>query len=343
MTQSRPNGRPNPTGKSAPPTSRRSARQQRLANREANRALARAGTSGSSGTGFGTLMVWTAIAVVIGAVVIGGAFLLTSRSSGTVSPSASMIPPFAATPSGLPSDGRTLGSADAKVTIDAWEDFRCTACFDFTTSVEPQLVTDYVKTGKAKLVYHDLLEIDAMSTPPSTESRDAANAALCANDQGQFWPFHDWLFANQSPREAAGAFTLDRLVMLGKDVGLNMTTFEPCVRNGTHLAEVAAEQTAAPASAQGTPSVYINGTLTADASYATISAAIDAALNPSASPSASAAASGSATASASAAASSSESASASAAATGTEAATATATSTATAAPSPSAAPTASPS
>ena len=300
MTQSRPNGRPNPTGKSAPPTSRRSARQQRLANREANRALARASTSGSSGSGFGTLMIWTAIAVVIGAVVIGGAYLLTNQSA-TVSPEGSPIPPFVVTPSGLPSDGRTLGSADAKVTIDAWEDFRCTACFDFTTNVEPQLVTNYIKTGKAKLVFHDLLTIDSNSTPPSTESRDAANAALCANDQGQFWPFHDWLFTNQSPREAAGAFTLDRLVLIGKDVGLNMTTFEPCVRNGTHLAEVAAEQTAAPSDASGTPAIYVNGKLTADYSYATVSAAIDNALNPSPRPSASSTASGSATASASAA------------------------------------------
>ncbi len=333
MTQSRPGGRPGPTGKSTPPTSRRSARQQRLAQREANRALARASTSGTSGTGFGTLMVWTAIAVVIGVVVIGGAFLLT-KQSGTVSPSSSPITPFVVTPSGLPSDGRTLGSADAPITIDAWEDFRCTACFDFTTTVEPELVTNYIKTGKAKFVFHDLLTIDSHSTPPSTESRDAANAALCANDQGQFWPYHDWLFTNQSPREAAGAFTLDRLIALGQAAGLNMATFEPCVKNGTHLAEVAAEQTAAPADATSTPSIYVNGKLVVAAAganavptYDDVVAAINAALNPaSPSPSASAAPSTSA-----------------AAATPTAAPTATSASTATAAPTATAEPTASPS
>jgi len=83
MPQSSQTGRPKPTGKGAPPTSRRSARQQRLANREANRALTRAGTSGSSGGGFGGIMLWTAIAIVIGAVVIGGAFVLTNKSGGT--------------------------------------------------------------------------------------------------------------------------------------------------------------------------------------------------------------------------------------------------------------------
>ncbi|MGD0020242.1 MAG: thioredoxin domain-containing protein [Candidatus Limnocylindrales bacterium] len=291
MTQSRPTGRPNPAAKNAPPTSRRSARQQRLANREANRALARAGTSGSSGGGLGTLMLWTAIAVVIGAVVIGGAYLLTSKSSNATA-LGSPIAPHVVTPTNIPVNGRTLGSADAKVTIDAWEDFRCTACFDFTMDVEPKLVDNYIKTGKAKLVYHDLIVIDNGSV---TESRDAANAALCANDQGKFWPFHDWLFTNQSPREAPGAFTLDRLVEIGASAGLDKTAFEPCVRNGTHLAEVAAEQGAAPSDASGTPAVYVNGKIVTNATYDNVAAAIDAVLNP-ASPSPSASAAASATA-----------------------------------------------
>jgi protein-disulfide isomerase len=287
MTQSRPNGRPSAPGKNAPPTSRRSARQQRLANREANRALARASTSGSSGGGLGTLMLWTAIAVVIGVVVIGGAFLLTSKPGAAAL--GSPLPPHVTTPPGIPENGRTLGSADAKVTIDVWEDFRCTSCFDFTMDAEPQLVTNYIQTGKAKLVYHDFLVIDGKQ-PGVTESRDAANAGLCANDQGKFWTLHDWLFTNQSPRENPGAFTLDRLVEIGKDAGLDMSKFEPCVRTGNHLAEVASEQSAVPTDATGTPAVYINGKLVTDFSYAGISAAIDAVLNPSPSPSASAAA-----------------------------------------------------
>jgi protein-disulfide isomerase len=306
MTQSRPNGRPSPAGKSAPPTSRRSARQQRLANREANRALARAGTSGTSGGGLGGIMLWTAIAIVIGVVVIGGAFVLTSKPGAVAL--GSPIAPHVATPTGIPENGRTLGSADAKVTIDAYEDFRCTACYDFTMTTEPQLVDNYLKTGKARLVYHDFLVIDAKQ-PGSTESRDAANAGLCANDQGKFWALYDWLFTNQSPREAPGAFTLDRLVEIGKDAGLDPTTFEPCVRNGTHLTEVQSEQTAVPSDAGGTPAIYVNGKLTvdasgvSDASYATISAAIDAVLNP-ASPSPSASASASAAPSATGAATS---------------------------------------
>jgi protein-disulfide isomerase len=249
-------------------------------------------------------MLWTAIALVIGAVVIGGAYLLTSKpSNGTAL--GSPIAPHVTTPANVPSSGLTLGSADAKVTIDVWEDYRCTACFAFTTEIEPTVVTDLVATGKAKIVYHDLIVIDGQpGHEDETESRDAANAARCANDQVKFWPVHDWLFANQSPRELAGSFTIDRLVAIGSAAGLDMSIYEPCVRNGTHNAEVLAEQGAAPADATSTPSIYVGGKIVVNSQNSQliptaddVAAAVNAVLNPaSPSPSASAAASASPTA-----------------------------------------------
>ncbi len=319
MTSSRP-GRPNSTGNKAPPTSRRSARQQRLANREANRSLAHAGTGGSAGGGMGQILAWTVAAVVIGAVVIGGAVLLTQK------PSISAVPtpyqPGVLTPADISQNGTTLGLADAKVTIDLWSDFRCTACFAFTvgSDTESKLVETYVRTGKAKLVYHDLLVVD--SNDGTTESRDAANAALCAADQGKFWLMHDWLFANQSASESPGYFTQGRLIQIGQLAGMDMSKFKPCIEQGSHLDQIKAElaqfQTAAPNAQLATPTVIVGGVVVANATYANVAAAIDAALNPAASPSASASASAAASASASASpAAASPSASASAAATPT--------------------------
>ena len=293
------------------------------------------------------ILLWTAAAIVIGVVVIGGAYLLTKPGSG--GPPASPITPGILTPTNVPSQGRTLGNASAPVTIDLWGDFRCSGCFAFTMQIEPTVVSDFVATGKAKLVYHDLIVIDANGI---TESRDAANAALCANDQGKFWLMHDWLFANQSASESPGYFTIDRLVAIGQAAGLNMSAFEPCVRNGTHNSEVQTEQTEVPTDAQSTPAIYVNNKLivnsqdprlvpTADE----IAAAINAVLNPSASPSASPTASASTSASASATASAPASATASASASATATATATATASASASASASAAatPTATPS
>jgi protein-disulfide isomerase len=285
MSSKRQGGGRSSTGKSALPPGRSSGRQQRLANREANRSPARGRSTGYSGSSFGSLMLWTAIAVVIGIVVIGGAYVLTNKPAAAAS--GSPIPPQVVTPTNIAFNGRTLGSPDAKITIDAWEDFRCTGCYAFTMGTEPAVVGDFVATGKARLAYHDLIIIDNLpGHERETESRDAANAGLCGADQGRFWLLHDWLFTNQSPRESGGYFTIDRLVALGRSAGLTMATFEPCVRNGTHNSEVQAEQTAAPTDAQSTPSIYVNGKIVVNsqnsqaiASAADIAAAINAVLN----------------------------------------------------------------
>src|SRR3954447_16670634 len=50
--------------------------------------------------------------------------------------------------------GTTMGKPDAPVTIQAWEDFFCPACRQWTATIEPKLITDYIKTGKVKLEYH---------------------------------------------------------------------------------------------------------------------------------------------------------------------------------------------
>ena len=291
MTQSRPNGRSSAAGKSAPPTSRRSARQQRLANREANRALSRAGTSGFSGGGLGTLMLWTAIAIVVGIVVIGGAYVLTNKPAGGTA-YGSPIPARVVTSTDVPSSGQTLGYTDAKLTVDVYSDFQCPNCLAFALETEPTLVDKYVKTHKIKIVYRDFLVIDGNTG--GHESLDAANAARCAADQGKFWAYHDVLYANQH-RENSGAFTKDRLKTMGGLIGLDMSTFGTCVDNGQHNSEIQTAQSSVPNDAQGTPSVYVAGKLVAQFDEASISAAIEAILNP-ASPSPSAAATPSASA-----------------------------------------------
>ena len=283
MTSNRPSGRPS-SGAGVPPTSRRSARQQRLANREANRALSRASTRGSSGSNRSFLLI-TVGALAVAAVVIAGALFLTGQKA-PVKPFTGPIAPIPSvgTPASIPFDGRTLGNANAPHTMDMWEDFQCTACYAFTIDVEPQVVTNYVATGKLKLVYHDLLTIDSQ-VAGETESLDAANAALCATDQGQFWPYHDWLFANQYS-ENSGAFTKDRLKSIAQSAGIkDLTTFNTCVDNGTHNADVVTEQSQT--TSTSTPTLIVDGgtPISFDGTYTSVSSVIDAALGVNASPS----------------------------------------------------------
>ncbi|MGD0247645.1 MAG: thioredoxin domain-containing protein [Candidatus Limnocylindrales bacterium] len=279
-----------PSSGTTPPASRRSARQQRLANREANRALARAGTRGSSGSG-GPLLLYTAVFVVIAAIAVGAALYFTNQPKAKQTLHAPAAPVGSAvTPTAIPSNGRTLGNADAPHTIDLWEDFQCPGCRNFTADVEPQVVGNYVMPGKAKMVFHDYIIIDSLAGG-TTESLDAANAALCASDQSMFWPYHDWLYANQYS-ENTGAFTKDRLKTIGSMAGIkDLSQFNSCVDNGDHDADVKNETR--PSSVTSTPTIIVDGTAVASADYAAVSAALDKALGVTPSPSTSASPSGS--------------------------------------------------
>jgi protein-disulfide isomerase len=188
--------------------------------------------------------------------------------------SGAIVVPTVTTTATIPSSGRTLGNPNSPVTVDIYVDYQCPVCRDFEQTVMPQIISSYVATGKAKIVSHDFLVIDLGHG--GHESADAANAALCAADQGKFWSFQDWLFANQGA-EASGAFAIERLMEIGSRAGLAMNKFQPCVTGGTHLAEVQAESASVYSRLSGTPTVEVNGQTLAGFDYASVSAAIDSA------------------------------------------------------------------
>ncbi len=277
-------------GSNQPPRSAANRGRQRRDQGD-SRQLARAGTGASAGGS--SLLIWSGIAVVIAAVVIGAAYLVTQSGKGTAG--GSPQPPTVTTPSNIASTDRMLGDPNAPVTVDIYGDFRCSACYKFTVTygVEGQIVDAYVANGKAKLVWHDYLSIDLGQH--NDASRDAANAAWCAADQGKFWPMHDWLYANDGAgSEDPSVFAQDRLLPIGQAVGLDMNSFKTCVTDGTHFAAIAAEMSDE-SRITGTPTVLVNGQEIDPGyipTYADISAAIDAALqqqspSPSIAPSAS--------------------------------------------------------
>jgi protein-disulfide isomerase len=279
---------------------RQSARQERLGERRRRREQGGRYSTASSRTGPGGLLdrvnpivMWTVVAAVAAVVLIGAVLIVNQPQSYSASDFHS---PLAITPTTIPANGHTLGDATAPVTVDLYSDFRCSGCGFFYSGQEPKIIENYVATGKVKLVYHDYTLIDMMqstSTKTVTASLAAANAGLCAADQNAFWKYHDWLFSNQSSTEDPAAFSIDRLIGMAKAAGIDNATFESCVKDGKHNADVAAEMKAAPSSINSTPTVYVNDKLITSslgpgyqASYTEIAAAIDAALQ-TASPSAS--------------------------------------------------------
>jgi protein-disulfide isomerase len=138
------------------------------------------------------------------------------------------------------------GTEKAAVTIVKFEDFQCPYC-KTAQSTYQELLKRY--NGKVRLVHKDL-PLDAIHP----QARQAAEAARCAGDQGKFWEYHDRLYAN-SPK--AGS---DELKGYGKEIGLNMTSFDQCVTSGKHRAAVQKDlNEGAQLGLTGTPTFFING------------------------------------------------------------------------------------
>jgi protein-disulfide isomerase len=130
----------------------------------------------------------------------------------------------------LPATRPVLGRSDAALVIREYGDFQCPSCGAFFRVVEPQVRAAFIDTGLARLEWHDFAWI-------GPESRDAANAARCAGDQGRFWDFHDLLYRSQSG-ENQGAFAKDRLKAMGTQLGLEPVEFIACVDGDGHASAV---------------------------------------------------------------------------------------------------------
>jgi len=177
----------------------------------------------------------------------------------------------------IPMDGRTLGNPDAPVTIIEYADFQCPACGTFATTVEHQLIEDYVKTGQARIVFHDFPFLDDRSD--DKESDDASEAAFCAQDQGQFWAYHDMLYYNQSG-ENRGAFARERLIEMARNVeGIDVEQFTSCI-DGDQFEENVQQlhQETIAAGVNSTPTFDVNGQRVSGTNYPALQQVIEAAL-----------------------------------------------------------------
>lgn len=165
------------------------------------------------------------------------------------------------------------GDKNAKVKIVEFADFRCPFCERYWTQTEPQIIKDYVNSGKVAIAFRQWAFLGDASVV-------AANAAECANDQGKFWDFHDYLYKNQPPESDTSMFNTDTLTTAAVNLGLNGDTFRSCLNNRADQAKVQTDFTdGQKAGVTGTPAFFINGTpLVGAQPYSAFKAAIDAAL-----------------------------------------------------------------
>jgi protein-disulfide isomerase len=227
------------------------------------------------------------VSILVGAILVGGAIVFATLYKGGSAPAAPGVAAPAATSTTMtaaqamtlgPRDA-ILGNASATVTLVEYGDYQCPFCGEFYSQTEPEIIQNYVNTGKVRFVFRDF----AFLGPESTA---AAEAAQCAEDQNKLWEYHDALYSAKVADDANGGqeddgfFTTAEFTKLAEQTGLNMPTFTSCVNNDTDANIVAQERSNGTAAGiNSTPTFLINGTMITGAQpYSVFQQALDSAL-----------------------------------------------------------------
>ena len=141
--------------------------------------------------------------------------------------------------------GPARGPANAPVTIVEFSDFQCPFCSRLTPTIK-QVEEKY--GNKVRLVFRQY------PLPMHPNAQKAAEASLCAGDQGKFWEMHDAMFADQN------ALGVDQLKAKAASLGLKAEEFNSCIDSGKHAAAIQADmKEGSAAGVSGTPALFING------------------------------------------------------------------------------------
>lgn len=141
--------------------------------------------------------------------------------------------------------GPAVGPASAPVTIVEFSDFQCPFCSRLVPTIE-----------QVKQKYGDKVRIVFRQFPLNFHqfAQKAAEASLCANEQGKFWQMHDAMFANQQ------ALGVDQLKAKATELGMNADQFNTCLDQGKFASQVQTDLDAGTqAGVNGTPAMFING------------------------------------------------------------------------------------
>jgi protein-disulfide isomerase len=216
--------------------------------------------------------IFLPVSIVIAAVLIGGAIIFsifyhpaTAPAGGTAATTPGAATTSLASLMTLGPRDAILGNPNAPVTIIEYGDYQCTFCIRYFATVQPMIQSQFIDTGKAKMVFRDFPFI-------GPESLAAANAAQCAEDQGKFWTYHDALYAAKvtdasqvADSENDGFLSTTELVKLANQVGLDVPSFTSCLNGSKDANYINSERSAAVAAGiESTPTTIVNGQMAAE-------------------------------------------------------------------------------
>jgi protein-disulfide isomerase len=148
-----------------------------------------------------------------------------------------------------------MGDRNAKVTLFDFSDYQCPFCRRHVQQTLPEIVKDYVRTGKVRYVFRDF---PIASLHP--KAHKLHEAAYCAGEQDKYWEMHARLFENPQGAE------LKDLVGHAQALALDVPRFEGCVASEKYVSKVRQGVTdGQSAGVNGTPTFFVGLTDVNDA------------------------------------------------------------------------------
>lgn len=182
-----------------------------------------------------TAAIFFALGLLVGYLVTSENNENNESSSGSVSVAQAvqgtliaMTPTVTPLPTDVPvqmtysEDDYRQGSPDAPIKLVEFSDYRCPYCARFATETLPILMQMY--DGYLEFVYRDYIIFGEPSLM-------ASQGAYCANEQEQFWGYHDLIFTSQAQQGIE--ITSDALMSFADTLELDSEEFTTCMNDQT--------------------------------------------------------------------------------------------------------------
>lgn len=149
--------------------------------------------------------------------------------------------------------GIAKGQPKAPVWIVELADFGCGYCAKFAAETMPALDSAFTNKGKVQWQYVPFV----IGMFPN--AREAAEGAICAAEQGKFWPMHDKLYQNRKAWMASRSPTM-LVARFANEAGVDAAAYGRCIKSKAVSETLARNNALAQALlVRGTPTFVING------------------------------------------------------------------------------------
>ncbi len=162
------------------------------------------------------------MAIVVAGILIAGAVFFGLRGTGSSNVVAG-VAPQQQQPQGQAVDiakvktvGEPfIGNPNAPVVVAEWFDYQCPFCKRFESDAVAQLMVDYIKTGKVKLVFKDFQFLG-----PDSQDAGLAARAIWEVAPEKFYDWHKAMFEKQDNENGGWGSRAD-ILALAKSLGID--------------------------------------------------------------------------------------------------------------------------